>query len=161
MKSHDAVLECEACGAAFELAEDGYLIHTADKNKFIIPDWYEWERKLAEEECYSQTAFDTRSFDVRIEALPNEKGFVSLGRGKLELNEKEFLLTYGETVLHFLHSIRESVQTEYDYRGKSGECIVLSTKDCCYYLYPESPGFNPTELQFIGEFLFRKAQNRE
>ena len=112
------------------------------------------------EECYTGTApektFNTRSYDIRIEALPNEKGFVDLGKGKLELSEKEFILTYDKTVLRFPHNIRESVQTEYDYRGKKGECIVLSTKDCCYYLYPESEGFNPTELQFIGEYLFQK-----
>ncbi len=158
MKSRGALLECEACGASYELREDGYLVNNTDKEELIIPDWYEWERKLAEEECFRQTdegsVFNRRSFDVSIEALPNEKGFVSLGRGKLELHEKEFLLTYGDTVLHFPHNIRESVQTEYDYRGKSGECIVLSTKECCYYLYPGSPGFNPTELQFIGEFLY-------
>lgn len=160
MKSHDAILECGACGTSYELTEDGYLMNTADKEEFIIPEWYEWERKLALEECYTGTApektFNTRSYDIRIEALPNEKGFVDLGKGKLELSEKEFILTYDKTVLRFPHNIRESVQTEYDYRGKKGECIVLSTKDCCYYLYPESEDFNPTELQFIGEYLFQK-----
>ena len=160
MKSHDDILECEACRTSYELSEDGYLISTADKEKLIIPEWYEWERKLAEEECYINTvsgkAFNDRSFDVRVEALPNEKGFVDLGKGKLELNEKEFILSYENTLLRFPHSIRVSVQTEYEYRGIKGECIVLSTKDCCYYLYPESEGFNPTELQFIGEYLYQK-----
>lgn len=165
MKSHDAILECEACGTGYELSEEGYLINTADKERFIIPKWYEWERKLAEEECYTRSAsgkvFNDKYFDVRIEALPNEKGFVDLGKGKLELNEKGFILSYGETVLRFPHNIRESVQTEYDYRGIKGECIVLSTKDCCYYLYPESEGFNPTELQFIGEWLYQNSMKEE
>ena len=58
------------------------------------------------------------SYDVHVEALPNEKGFVDLGEGKLLMNEKEFALDINKEVLHFPHKIRESVQTEYDYRGK-------------------------------------------
>lgn len=60
-----------------------------------------------------------------------------------------------KSVLHFRHKIRESVQTEYNYRNK-GKCIVLSTTSCCYYLYSDDQSFEPTELQFIGEKLYEK-----
>jgi hypothetical protein len=44
-------------------------------------------------------------------------------------------------------------QAEYDYRGKD-ECVVLSTKDCCYYLYPADSNFNVTKIQFAAERFY-------
>lgn len=58
--------------------------------------------------------------------------------------------------LVFPHHTRESVQTEYNYRGK-GMAIVLSTKDCCYYIYSDDKHFNPTKLQFVGEYFYPRG----
>ncbi len=44
----------------------------------------------------------------------------------------------------------ESVQTEYDYK-KRGKCIVLSTGNCCYYVYSKDRSFIVTELEFAVE----------
>ena len=183
MVSSGDTLECRACGRKYLLREDGLLeeymkvqdcgenpgensngtagsCDVTDREKFKIPEWYEWERQLEIEE--NADGF-RKEFNVRVEALPGEKGFVNLGTGILTMDEKEFVLRINEKSgaseeLHFPHRIRESVQTEYDYRGVKGKGIVLSTRDCCYYIYCDAEDFNPTEIQFLGEWSYRKAK---
>ena len=46
-----------------------------------------------------------------------------------------------------------SIHTEYDYRGK-GQCIILSTPDNTYFIYPLEDGFNATKIQFATEDYF-------
>jgi len=143
---------------------------------FSIPEWYEWQRdavkkelqrreeekriRLSEDVCEGAAmpeAYeeDIRKYNVCVEALPNAKGFVPLGEGQLILNEKGFRLILKDEEMFFAHATRESVQTECNYRGR-GSCIVLSDKNCCYYIYSEDKKFSPTELQFFGEALYRK-----
>ena len=160
MTSRRDTLECRACGRKYRLREDG-MLESDSKETFRIPDWYEWERMLEIEEC--RNAGFRKAFNVKVEALPSERGFVDLGSGKLVMDENEFTLQItgkndsGTETLHFQHRTRESVQTEYDYRGVKGKGIVLSTRDCCYYIYCNADDFNPTELQFLGEWLYQEA----
>ena len=157
MTSHGDTLECSACGRRFLLREDGMLELKSEGKTFRIPDWYEWERRQEIEERRAGAGYVKR-FSVKVEALPSEKGFVDLGEGELVMDEKEFTLDLpGYRTLHFPHRIRESVQTEYDYRGVKGKGIVLSDRDCCYYVYCNADDFNPTELQFIGEWLYQES----
>lgn len=157
-------LKCNACGSKWRLSEDGWLVPvyneecSKNRERIHVPNWYEFERGEVEKEL-SNTSIK-HSYQVKIEALPNEKGFIDLGNGTLTLDKNEFTLDYmnlehEKRVLHFRHEIRESVQTEYNYRNK-GKCIVLSTSSCCYYLYSQEQSFEPTELQFIGELLYLK-----
>lgn len=148
MESGGTILRCRGCGAQWELSEDGWLVNAGEKNH--IPAWYEWERDMAQKEIKPM------NFQVTVEALPNEKGFIPLGRGNLQLDFEKFTLRIADQNLEFPHKIRESVQTEYNYRGK-GMCIVLSTRDCSYYIYSEDSRFQPTEIQFIGEYLYSVA----
>lgn len=176
MRSGGSRIWCAKCGAQWELTEQGLLqrMETTKDGTFIhIPHWYEWQRKNVEREA-EQDEFKLM-FQVRVEALPNSKGFVELGKGTLTLDEQWFYLDLNELYesagagkdsgqmdnrLVFPHHIRESVQTEYNYRGK-GMAIVLSTKDCCYYIYSEDEHFNPTKLQFAGEYFFAKRSSKE
>lgn len=151
MVSHGDTIECRKCGSQWQLSEYGELVQKKAGDIISIPAWYEWQRENAKIKPVD------RCFDVTIEALPNEKGFVPMGKGKLTLDREKFTLEFSERELEpliFRHAVRESVQTEYNYKGK-GMCIVLSTTDCCYYLYSEDKAFNPTELQFIGEYLYQ------
>ena len=163
MTSSGDTLKCSACGREFLLREDGFLEDKESGEQFVITDWYEWERDLEISGCKKaiENGGFVKSYKVKVEALPSEKGFVDLGTGTLETNEKEFRLSFGEgedaQTLSFPHRSRESVQTEYDYRGVKGRGIVLSTRDCCYYVYCDAEDFNPTELQFIGEWLFQNS----
>lgn len=153
MTSSGSSIKCGGCGTKWELTEDGWLVDDKTNSKTHIPDWYEWQRG------YEIDNIDglSEKYEVRVEALPNEYGFVDLGNGMLELDANEFVLTIDGKRMSFPHWIRESVQTEYNYRGK-GMAIVLSTADCCYYIYSDDKRFQPTRLQFIGEYLYQ--QNR-
>ncbi len=164
MSSMGSTIQCDACGSKWNLSEDGWLVKSNSEERTHIPDWYEWQRKKAIAELYpdavaGETGEQERkiqlqeNYDVTVEALPNEYGFVNLGEGKLLLDAKEFVLKVSNQEYHFPHHIRESVQTEYDYRGR-GMCIVLSTSDCCYYIYSRDETFQPTRLQFLGEYLY-------
>ena len=171
MKSEGAELYCTACNTRYELTEEGKL-RSGDR-EFSIPEWYEWERETENAEFVRAPGDIREQYAVHIYALPNEKGFVDLGRGRLSLDKKEFELAFEDTEkrglvcekvfedykLHFPHKNRESVQTEYNYKG-TGMCIVLSTKDCCYYIYSEEESFNPTRFQFIGEALYTASRTK-
>lgn len=117
-----------------------------------IPSWYEWERGCAVHDWNNGSRKVT--YAVHVEALPNSKGFIDCGKGTLELNQDAFILMFGSQRLVFLHRIRESVQTEYNYKGKS-MCLVLSTPDNCYYIYSDDRHFNPTWVQFVAEYLYQ------
>lgn len=158
MSSKGANLFCNACNTTWELTPEGWLVNRTDESaeKISPPDWYWFEKSEAEKEA--QNRFE-KKITVEVEALPNEKGFIELGEGTLTFDETKFILDYtnvsGEkSQLCFPHKIRESLQTEYNYRGK-GRAIVLSTKDCCYYLYSKDISFEPAELQFMCEYLYR------
>ena len=142
---------CESCGTSWKLSENGWLIENNSNKKIHLPDWYEWQRK----EVTNHLEKIQETYDVNVQALPNEFGFVQMGDGQLILNEKEFVLKIQNDELHFPHKIRESVQTEYNYKNQ-GMCIVLSTLDCCYYIYSKDKNFNPTRLKFIDEYFFNK-----
>lgn len=147
MKSTGAKIYCTHCNAEWELTPYGWLEQKVDK--IHIPDWYEWQRVNVINDIKSGNYGE--EFKVRVEALPNSKGFVPLGEGTLVHNSEGFYLDVKGETLYFDHYSRESVQTEYDYKER-GACIVLSTKDCCYYIYSDDKYFNPTKIQFAGEY---------
>ncbi|MBQ7989941.1 MAG: hypothetical protein IJ251_02685 [Oscillospiraceae bacterium] len=156
MQGSGDILRCRACGAKWVMDEYGRL--SADGEYIHIPDWYRWERKMAEEEA--SEGYDI-SFAVRVEALPNEKGFVPLGTGTLRHNAEGFELSLDKEYdgladvfpLRIPSKALPSVQTEYNYRGR-GKCVVLSSKNCCYYCYSDDPRFIVTKLEFIGEYFY-------
>lgn len=154
--SNQEGVQCKICGAKWKLTPLGELeyVRTANKDTVMegIPSWYEWERSCAIDEWNSSD--QEIVYSVRVEALPNSKGFIDCGEGTLVFDQDAFILTFADQRLVFPHRIRESVQTEYNYKGK-GMCIVLSTQDNCYYIYSEDSHFNPTWMQFVGEYLYQ------
>ncbi len=155
MSSKGTELFCVKCGKRWELSENGRLV--SDGEEIHIPDWYEWERINAEDSADEDYC---EEFSVRIEALPNEHGFVQMGEGKLIHKCDGFTLVYGETEKFFNRRTMESLHTEYNYKGR-GACIVLSDKDCCYYLYSSDETFSPMRLQFLSEYFYRNLFHRQ
>ena len=93
-----------------------------------------------------------------IESLPNAKGYIPLGKGKLIHNENGFILT-GDELGKPLELVKEplslySLHIEYDYMGK-GDCIDLSTLDDTYYIYPINKKNVVTKLHFAVEELYK------
>lgn len=153
MTSDEEGITCEVCGAKWKLTQFGEL---EDNNaSMTIPAWYEWERDCAIDDWnHSSQKF---TYSVHIEALPNSKGFIDCGSGTLVFNHNAFILNFADQQFLFPHRNRESVQTEYNYKGK-GMCIVLSTQDNCYYIYSEERHFNPTWMQFVAEYLYQQSK---
>lgn len=156
-------LSCTACGSEWEMTAFGELEDQSTHEKLHIPDWYRWERAKVLEEI-EQNAYTGIDVPVKIEALPNEKGFVSLGSGRLKHSKRGYVLSIDDAESETIKSLADtfplcfsskrmtSVQTEYNYR-KKGKCVVLSTKGCCYYIYSSSPEFIVTKLEFATEIL--------
>ncbi len=150
VKDKGSTLFCEKCGERWEMSEYGQLINQKSGEAIHIPDWYESQREQVRKEI---TADYRCGFSVTVQALPNEKGFVDMGQGRLEHSKEGFTLEIKGETLFFPTIALPSVQTEYNYKGQ-GKCIVLSTRDCCYYFYCTDPCFNPTKLQFAAEELY-------
>lgn len=169
MTSSGSHLTCTACGSVWEMTEYGQLEDQSTLDKLHIPDWYRRERTKVLEEI-NQNMYKGIDIPVTVEALPNEKGFVNLGSGRLKHDIYGYILSIDDTQneavkslpdafpLHFPSRNMPSLQTEYNYR-KKGKCIVLSTKDCCYYIYSESPDFIVTKLEFATEILSDNKKN--
>ncbi len=171
MMSGGISISCNNCGSRWEMDELGKLVKVSDikasegnsKHDFShIPDWYEWERKQVEKQIDDgKYHLDCR---VKIEALPNAVNFIDCGEGRLRHEKEGFYLTFydyrkGEnTTMLFSSKSLFSIHTEYDYRGKKGPCVTLSTKEDTYFIYPLEEGFNPTKIQFATEYLHKKAK---
>lgn len=156
MESSGSTLRCCSCGKMWELSETGELI--SDSGDILsIPDWYTWERDCVKEMLRSRE-YQGIDVKVRIDALPNEKGFIALGEGRLKHDTEGYVLSLDKPLtglkdtfpLKIKNASLESVQTEYNYRER-GKAIVLSTRDCCYYIYSDDPEFIVTKLEFITE----------
>ncbi len=170
MTSKGTSLKCKNCNSVWNMNKYGQLEPEAFSTKLIhIPDWYNWERQQVKEAIIAgnYTGIDV---PVTVEALPNEKGFVKLGTGRLVHNMTGYMLTLddmqseaGKKIIDTFplaipNKLLESTQTEYDYRGK-GKGIVLSTKDCCYYIYSDAPEFIVTKLEFAVEEINKFQRN--
>jgi len=144
-------LVCTNCKKQWKMNEYGRLHAESGNTEFShIPDWYAFEREhIARQIENRQYKLD---IEVNIEALPNEKGFVSLGKGRLSHCDEGFRLNIPETgkELFFSSEVLTSVHNEYDYKGR-GDGLVLSKNDCCYYLYPLDSEVNVTKIQLAAE----------
>ena len=89
-----------------------------------IPDWYEWERSQVRNEI-ERGAYRFES-DVTVDSLPNAKGFINLGKGKLIHDINGFLLEGEYEGTPYSVSINSkalySCHIEYNYLGNRGEC---------------------------------------
>ncbi|MDH6364892.1 hypothetical protein M2139_001893 [Enterococcus sp. PF1-24] len=164
MTSAGSKLRCQNCESQWELSPLGELIlETTNKSstdfaisKIHIPDWYEWQRQQVIQEI--QRGNYHLDIPVKIEALPNAVNFIDLGTGRLQQQVQGCDLTftdYGsqvETTLNFPSASMYSIHTEYNYRDK-GPCVVLSTLDNSYFIFPQTTQANVTKIQFAVEYL--------
>lgn len=160
MQSEGAKLYCCKCDRSWNMDEYGTLIDNQSGEEVLISDWYEWQRDNAKREIDSSQY--QLNMKVAIEALPNGKNFIECEGGHILHNENGFDLTYidyetkEETHLLLSPAKCPSIHTEYDFRGK-GQCVVLSTVDNTFFLYPLEEGFNATKIQFATEYLYERS----
>ena len=157
MTSSGKTIRCGICGAHWLLTEEGDLKDGTSGELISVPEWYMDEREEVFEAVKNGT-YAGLDVPIYVEALPNEKGFVPLGAGRMTHNKDGFTLTLDQDEgitrdafpLNITNRRLESVQTEYNYK-KRGKCIVLSTGNCCYYVYSKDRSFIVTELEFAVE----------
>ncbi len=158
MSTSGAQLSCGHCGKNWDMSELGELHATSGETEFShIPDWYEWQRANVRREV---EAGDYRfAAEVRIESLPNSKGFVVFpDPGQLTHGPEGFTLTGVCQGKPFTQrwSVRElySCHIEYDYKGR-GDCIDLNTNNDTLYLFPQADKFSITKISLATEELYK------
>ncbi len=161
MKSHGSHIWCNSCEKVWFMSSLGELEAIKGEEELLtefphIPDWYEFQRGQIREEVERGGYFN--EMDVVIEALPNARGYIPLGRGRLKHDmegfilegENGFKLTIPAPSLYSLH-------IEYNYKGK-GDCIDLSTLDDTFYIYPQGGEWSVTKMAIATEELFAYHQ---
>jgi len=159
MRSHGVTLSCDACGKAWHVGELGDLKAVDGETEFShIPDWYEWERGNVRDEV--EAGIYRMETPVRIESLPNTKGFVTFEKpGRLTHNMGGFTLTGeydGEPfTVQWPVPNQTAAHIEYDYMRR-GDCVDLSTLDDSFYLFPpDDDTVAVTKIALATEELYR------
>lgn len=160
MSSSGSELNCESCGKTWVMSELGELSARSGKTEFThIPDWYEWERANVRREVEAGTY--SLSANVRIESLPNSKGFIVFGEtGSLTHDMNGFFLTgvcEDEPFdVRWSPASLQSCHIEYEYKGRGGrgDCVDLNTNDDTFYIYPEGGDFAVTKIALATEELY-------
>ena len=158
MSSNGIYLKCNHCGKTYEMDERCELHALEGETEFPhIPDWYEWERSNVRKEVESgKYHFEC---PVRVDALPNAKGYIDLGMGKMIHDMNGFRVTgsyKGEDYEVFLAAKDHySVHIEYEYLHKFGDCVDLNTLNDTFYVYPKCEKFSVTKMSLACEELFK------
>ena len=162
MSSSGSTLTCNSCNKSWVMSEYGELSATEGETEFShIPDWYEWERSNVRKEVLSGTYFFES--EVRIESLPNSKGFVVFKEpGTLTQNMDGFVLkgTYENEpfIIEWPSKSQYSCHIEYDYMGR-GDCIDLNTQNDTFYIFPNISDFSVTKISLATEELYRHFES--
>jgi len=166
MGSQGARVFCKSCLKSWVLNEYGELCAESGETEFQFPtDWYHWEREQVRKEIRS----GSYSFDCQVDVndLPNSKGFVHMGRGRLIHDLKGFRLTGvrdydGEAFSMTLPAASTiAVHVEYNYRfGNKRDCIDLNTMDDTWYVFPEGQAFSVTKISLATEEMFKYLQEQ-
>lgn len=162
MDSNGTEIWCNHCGKKHYQDEYGRLHASEGETKYPhIPDWYETQRSFTRQQLIDGTYhFED---DVYIESLPNAKGYISLGDGKLVHTKDGFTLT-GTDLNGPLNLVKEtkslySVHIEFDYKLRTdkvvADAIVLSTLNDSYYIYPKTKRDQVTKLRFAVEEAYK------
>ena len=163
MDSSGTRLWCGHCGKAWTLSPLGVLSAVDGETEFShVPDWYEFQRA----EVRRQIDEGTYKIcdDVDIDSLPNARGYINLGKGRLTHDRNGFRLEadFGSEpfVLHKTPSSMYSCHIEYDY-DRRGDCIDLSTLEDTYYIYPLNLKNCVTKIALATEELYAWSQKRK
>lgn len=163
MDTKEHLLFCKHCGAAWEMTELGELRAANGETQFShIPDWYEFQRSLAEQEVSAGTYGIT--LPALVDALHDSRGMVPLGMGELRHGMDGFHLFFREDGkerhLHIPPQEMFSLHNEYDYKGK-GMGLSLSTLNHTYFIYPQGQDWNVTKMMFATEALYQKSKQEK
>ena len=158
MTTSGNIIKCNHCGKSYEMSEYGELHATEGETEFShIPSWYEWQRANVRKEIdEGKYHFEAK---VRVDALPNAKGYIDLGEGYLVHDKEGFHLSgeyQGEKYnIEYGSDDHDAVHIEYNYLGKHGDCIDINTLTDTFYVYPKIDKFSVTKLSLAAEEFHR------
>ena len=158
MTSFGTTLKCNHCQKEWEMTTLGELKAKDGETEFShIPDWYEWERDNVRKEVENGTyRFES---EVHIDALPNAKKFIHMGKGLLIHDMEGFTLKgndKGEPFEVKIPSLKSyGVHIEYEYLFKYGDCVDLNTLNDTFYVYPECEKFSVTKISLATEEIYK------
>ena len=159
MSSDGDKLICGECGKVWTMTEYGELEADDGNTEFShIPDWYEWERSKVRAEVESG-AYSSGALPVKVDSLPNAKGYITLGEGTMTHDMNGFevsVRTRDGEVLTMRKPVPSlySCQIEYEYLFKHGDCVDLNTLDDTWYVYPHDCEFSVTKMALATEELY-------
>lgn len=166
MKSEGITLRCEACGKEWIMTEFGEMNAVDGNTEYShIPDWYEWERSNVRKEVEAGV-YSTGELPVTVKSLPNAKGYISLGNGKMVHNMDGFKVSVTAddgTVFTMEKTVPSlySCHIEYDYLFKFGDCVDLNTMDDTWYIYPHDCNFSVTKIALATEELYYDYRRKQ
>ena len=162
MNSKGADIFCEHCGKRWTLNVYGELEAQSGETEFkFASDWYKWEREQVKKEILAGTYYFES--DCHVNDLPNSKGYVRLGNGKIihDMNgfRVEGIKDYdGQPFEMKIDSAGQyAVHVEYNYRfGQYKDCIDLNTLDDTWYVYPHADEFSVTKISLATEEIYNE-----
>lgn len=162
MDSAGTRIWCKHCQKSWTLSQYGELAADEGPTEYShVPDWYEFQRQEVRRQI------EAGSYGIRdavdVDALPNARGYIHLGRGQLSHDLDGFHLEgdfpSGPLRLHKTPASMYSCHIEYDY-DQRGDCAVLSTVNDTYYIYPLTLRCCVTKIALATEELHQYHQRR-
>ncbi|WP_459129714.1 1-acyl-sn-glycerol-3-phosphate acyltransferase [Guggenheimella bovis] len=163
MNSKNHEVFCESCGKVWEMDEKGVLEALDGYTEFpYVPDWYKWEREEVRKEIENGT-YDV-NVEVEVDALPNSKGFVKLGKGVLKHNLEELSVTGHHAGEDYFakRTSRDlySTHIELNYMDRHKDCVDISTNEETYFCYLE-PGESAVKISLAVEEIYFYLKKKE
>ena len=162
MDSEGAQVFCKACGKRWTLNYYGELEADSGETEFKFPtDWYDWEREQVRAEIESGNYYFES--DVIVDDLPNSKGFVRIGKGRLVHDMNGFSLhgvrDYDGEAFEMVIPAAGQYACHVEFNHKFGnyrDCVSLNTLDDTWFVYPDAEDFSGTKMSLAVEEIFKK-----
>ena len=138
MNSKGSELWCENCKKRWNMTEYGELKAQEGETEFShIPDWFKWQRQNVRDQVRNGT-YHVED-DVRIDTMPNARGFIKQGNGHFVHTTSGMTITgtaYGKPFTLVKTPLeQESVHIEYHYKY-GGDVFDVATINENYWIYP-------------------------
>ncbi len=139
MRGEGIFLTCEACGAQYELKEDGTLSSTKGESAFShIPDWYAWQRECVRKELEENSyRLETK---VCVGVICDHKAMYMVGDGTLVHDRHGFVLKRDSGEVIYTQDPYFSYSANVDFFFyEIGDMISIGDKKRLYYCFPKEP----------------------
>lgn len=153
-------ITCQACGAEYELTEEGFLLSSDGKVKRHIPDWYRWQRE--------QVRHDVEEGNYRLDVpvdiymLVDTECVYKVGEGRLEHSVEGFHLTGCDGALDYMQKATASYSLYSDYYWyEIGDMICIGTPKVLYYCFPKTKGDLVAKTRLAAEEIYKYQMGKK